>query len=253
MDTNALHFLLLYLNYSRNECLYPFNMKETSYATNLAVLRATLKRNPTKALFSSLQKGINIAYFLDRTEYQVEYSPISEMELIRGRARGKAIQIAAIEGVSDRIWSRFGGDEVRKRLSLQAMEQLSKTISNLKMLPEVTRITAPSRALDGAQAAWQIAIEISPWACMDVQDCIIYASAIVSGAEYIVTADRYFRKVINRLSNPSCEEERVIKKEILNIVFQYSLFSVEETSVPSGVNPRDLPGKADDILSVRGS
>ena len=99
LDTNALHYMHLYLTHACNESLYPFCPNDGSGDEARQHLRTVESRN----LRDSLRKGLDAIVDLSTTDSQVEYSPVSELELIAGRARGRAIEKTAQEGIPDRM------------------------------------------------------------------------------------------------------------------------------------------------------
>ena len=96
LDTNVLHFVGLYLSLAKERGLFPFG-------GDAAVAEEYLSGMTETDLAGSLGKGLRVVMSLRRDNPRVEYSTASELELLAGRAKGKAIEKAAAEGIPDRI------------------------------------------------------------------------------------------------------------------------------------------------------
>ena len=127
LDTNALHFIYLYLEHARNQRLYPFTPKEDAVAEAKKNLRAVGEANLKK----SLEKGLAAVDYLSKPDVRVEYSSVSELELIVGRARGKAVESAAKEGIPDRMWTHFYDKEISARLTTADLTDIRTRVEGL--------------------------------------------------------------------------------------------------------------------------
>ena len=127
VDTNALHYMYLYLQLAENRSLYPFSPNDDA----VVEAREHLDRAYEGNLRTDLKKGIAAVEFLAHPDIRVEYSSISELELMNGRARGKAIENAAKEGVPDRIWNRFDGNEICARLTTADLANIRTGVEGL--------------------------------------------------------------------------------------------------------------------------
>ena len=148
LDTNALHYMHLYLTHACNEDLYPFCPNDGSADEARQHLRTVASGN----LRDSLSKGLEATVDLSTTDSQVEYSPVSELELIAGRARGRAIEKTAREGIPDRMWTRFHGEEISARLNTEDLVEIGTKIASLStMLDEAgvhATVSDPDRISD---------------------------------------------------------------------------------------------------------
>ena len=87
LDTNVLHFVGLYLSRAKERGLFPFGGDAAAAEEYLSGMTET-------DLAGSLGKGLRVVISLRRDDPRVEYSTASELELLAGRARGKAIEKA---------------------------------------------------------------------------------------------------------------------------------------------------------------
>ena len=127
LDTNTLHHMHLYLTHASSKSLYPFCPNDGTADEAKAHLRTLTP----KKLRESLDKGLDVIAELSASDFQVEYSPVSELELIAGRARGRAIETAAKEGIPDRMWTRFRDEEVGSRLNTKDLADIGSGIESL--------------------------------------------------------------------------------------------------------------------------
>ena len=89
LDTNVLHFVGLYLRRARDQGLFPLVGDDVAAAKRH--LSDTIEND---ALKSSLNKGLRVVAHLQSKNIRIEYSAVSELELMEGRARGKALEKA---------------------------------------------------------------------------------------------------------------------------------------------------------------
>ena len=109
LDTNSLHYLDLFLQFIRAEGLTVEDVESGELATQLEQVEEVGYR-------TSLQKGCRIISFVLQEDEQVEFSQVSNIELLCGRVRGAVIENAAKQGIPDRMWSRIGEHEIRGRV-----------------------------------------------------------------------------------------------------------------------------------------
>ena len=132
LDTNTLHYVGIYLKYAKRKGLFPWHT-QTSVSTK-DPSRGVLDRLTEKDLKSSLKRGLETVTFLATHDVEVQYSSISELELITARSKGKAVLSAAKEGIPDRIWSHFEDKEIRDRLTPLALTTILKGVDELTSL-----------------------------------------------------------------------------------------------------------------------
>lgn len=214
LDTNTLHFIALYLNYAEDNKLYPFCIsKQEEHDAALKHLYQILD----KELSKSLRKGLHtICYMLD-SNLQIEYSVVSEIELISGKARGKAIVNAAKEGIPDRMWSHLGEDEINRRLNLSDLMDIRNRTDNLSCRLEDLNIAVLNRGR--TRDVLELAKSIAGLIYMSPIDAVIYASALVAHSDYLITADRYFQKTVNQIRCPDATSHyKEIQQQLITFI-----------------------------------
>ena len=194
LDTNVLHFMDLYLRRAKDHGLFPFGSDETA-------ARESLKAIEYESLKLKLNKGLNVLEHLRRgNNFHVEYSSACELELMAGRARGKAIEKAAAEGVPERMWwSRFTDSDVGDRLVASDLTTIGETVEGLRRLIDEAGIDATVGRSDRSRDVLELAKDVMGIVYMSAMDSIIYAGALVAEADNVFSYDDYLRKTVNRL------------------------------------------------------
>ena len=221
LDTNTLHYIGLYLCHAKKNTLYPWIAGARTKDVDAA--RDNVGDFADDKLKRSLKRGLETVHVLLIHNLQAQYSPASELELLAGKTRGEAILSAAKEGIPDRMWTHFYEDEVRSRLNLADMKAISETVQRLSVTLEDSGVAVKANVQDRKQDALYLAKEINGVVYMEPMDSIIYASSIVAGADYFVTADESLRKTINCIydggSDPSYERiNKGLKKRVSAIL-----------------------------------
>lgn len=193
LDTNVLHFVDLYLRQAKGQGLFPFGGDVLSARKHLD---DTMEY---KSLKDSLKKGLNVIEHLRSKDCRVEYSPVSEIELMAGRARGKAIEKAAGEGIPDRMWTRFSETEIGDRLLATDLAGIRKTVEGLGRLLDDAGIDATVARADRSRDVLKLAKCVTGIVYMSAVDSMVYAGAIVAEADDVISDDDYLKKTVNRL------------------------------------------------------
>ena len=227
LDTNALHFLYLYLEYAREQDLYPFSPNENAVAEASEQLSGIGETN----LKNSLGRGLITVDCLSKPGVRVEYSMVSELELMAGRARGRAVEKAAREGIPDRMWDRFSEREVNARLSHIELTEIRAGIEGLGTVLEGAGIIATVSNEGNARDVYYLAKGVAGLVYLGFADSAIYASALVAGADYLVSEDKYFRKIVNRIKNGPQPYDQV-RQEVKTLVAQIILSDAGSVTLP---------------------
>ena len=237
LDTNALHYMHLYLTHAYKEDLYPFCPNDG--AADEA--RQHLRTVASGSLRGSLSKGLEAIVDLSRTDSQVEYSPVSELELIAGRARGRAIEKTAREGIPDRMWTRFHGEEISARLNTEDLVEIGTKIASLSTMLDEAGVQATVSDPDRISDVFDLAKRIGGLVYVGFADSVIYASALVAGADYLITFDDYLGKTVNRIrTGPPPYDD--IKKRLRTVVGEILLADVASVTLPEAIR-RFPPGR----------
>ena len=237
LDTNALHYMHLYLTFASDENLYPFCPHDGSADEARQHLRTVASGN----LRSSLSKGLEAIVDLSTTDSQVEYSPVSELELIAGRARGRAIVKTATEGIPDRMWTRFHGEEISSRLNTEDLVEIGANIASLSTLLDEAGVQATVSDPDRVSDVFDLAKRVGSLVYVGFADSVIYASALVAGADYLITFDDYLRKTVNRIRTAPRPYDD-LKKRLRTVVGEILLADVALVTLPEATQ-RFPPGR----------
>lgn len=193
LDTNVLHFMDLYLRRAKDRDLFPFGGDDAAAKEHL---NTTIEDTYLK---SSLKKGLNVIEHLRRASCLVEYSSASELELMVGRARGKAIEKAAAEGIPDRMWTHLSDRKISDRLLATDMIAIRRTVEGLGQLFNDAGIDATVGRAAQSRDVLKLAKDITGIVYMSAMDSIIYAGALVAGADSVLSDDEYLKNTMHRL------------------------------------------------------
>lgn len=186
LDTNVLHYLDLYTKQARQCDWYPFGDKQGHAGLD-------------KGLKKAYGTGEAVLRYILTSDVRVQYSPMSELELVGGRLRGRAMLRAADEGAPDRMWSNYRESEIAQRLVSDDFESVHAGIGDLLEVLRERDVDAVVSHGEGMSEVWNIARELATIVFLDAKDCVIYASALVIGAKYLVTADSYLLRTATRI------------------------------------------------------
>jgi len=227
LDTNALHFTCLYLEHAKVRNLYPFSPDEDSLAKTMEDLNDASEAS----LKNSLKRGLVMVHRLSKPDIRVEYSSMSELELIAGRARGRAIEKAAREGIPDRMWSRFHDKEIDARLSPADLTNIKTRVEGLGTVLEEAGIFATLSDAGRARDVLDLAKGIASLVYLGLSDSVIYASALVADVDYLITEDKHFRGIVNRIRNDQRSYDEVWR-QVRDLVGKIILRDPAEVTLP---------------------
>ena len=218
LDTNTLHYIGLYLEYAKENTLYPMGEKLTEEDKVAAKERVSTLNE--KNLKEGLNRGLETVYVLLTKDVETQYAPVSEIELLTGKIRGRAIQIAADEGVPDRMWSDFREKEISARVGRDDMAEIKMKVDGLSTMLEESGVAVKTDTRERAvKETMDLAKVINGLVYMSAMDSIIYASALVAQADYLFTADEYFRKTVNKIQLPHAKSPyKYIRKQLCQFV-----------------------------------
>ena len=229
LDTNALHYIHLYLMYAEEQRLYPFVPGEDAFVEP----KEHLDNVQDTSLKSGLQDGLDIVASLSGpdVDVRVEYSPISELELIVGRARGKTTLKLAKEGVPERIWSKNSEELINSRLDIEDLRNVKEGVDKIGEKLEKAGIQATSSNPRRTQDVFVLAKEIAGLVYLESADNIIYASAIVAGADYVITRDSYLDRTINRIKTGQHPYDEV-RNRLRPLIAKITLEAPDDVTLP---------------------
>ena len=227
LDTNALHLIHLYLTRAEEQNLYPFAPGEGASTE----AKEQLRELRDDSLKRSLEQGLDIVACLSSPDVRVEYSPISELELMAGRARGRAIENAAKEGIPDRMWTRFSEREISRRLTTEDLASIRTRVEGLGPALEKAGILATVSDPDRTRDVLDLAKGIAGLVYLSLADSVIYASTLVARADCLITRDDYFRKTVNCIRNGRGSYDEV-KQKLRILIEQITLERPDDVTLP---------------------
>ena len=229
LDTNALHYVGLYLKYAEERNLFPFG-EECAKAAAIE----NVNKFAEVELKRGLNRGLQVIDLLSTLDVRVEYSPVSELELVTGRTKGKAIMSLAKEGVPDRMWSRFPREAmIRDHVELEDMAKIKEGINGLAILLEESGVAVKTHAREQTGDALELAKSINGLVYMEPMDSIIYASTLIARADYLFTSDRYLRKTVNLIRRGEGDRYEEINQRLKEWVSQITLGTADKVELPS--------------------
>ena len=216
LDTNVLHFISLYLRQAKIHSLFPLTGE-------IAPTNNYLDEVTDGKLRESLNKGLDTILFLSDGDFRVEYSPVSELELMAGRAKGRALEKAAQEGIPDRMWTRFHDNEIAARLVPADLTDIRAGVDDLGSALKEAGIDATVSDSRRTRDVLNVAMQVAALVYMSVMDSIIYASALVAEADHLISDDNYLSTTANRIrtgQSPFPEVRRQLEGHIEEILLK---------------------------------
>ena len=236
LDTNVLHYVDLYVKYAQEADMYPF-VDEEMDADAIDMAKTRLGSVSEKKLKVNLGHGLDVLAWISKKKIRVEYSPLTELELMAGRLKGRALQAAAEEGIPDRMWGRFPEDEIAARLASKDFQKVKAAVDGLCSALENLEIEVVVN-VEHTRDVLNLARHVAGLVYMGTMDCIIYSHALVARADYLITNDGYLKSTVNRIgSDASCRE---IKTRLSEMVSKVTLGGSGDVVLPIATQPADL-------------
>ena len=196
LDTNAVHHATLALSFG----------SENSFdvlARSSEDMKATLQARGTTASDRYVDGARIVRYLSQRFQEAAAvfyFSPLTGLELLCGALRGEAIKRAAQVGVPNRWFFRMDEKEIRICLEPNGYTQAQVHQSNVEELFDGVGLTLTEQLVN--QEVFALARALMENVFVNVQDCLVYASAVIAQASELITGDRYFRETICWTNNP---------------------------------------------------
>lgn len=243
LDTNALHYMNSYLLWAEKANLPPFQA-----GADFGQARDVLYQYMPRSIADHILKGAQTLSFIQRQvdehEAAIHASRFAKAEVIFGVLEGQAHARMAREGLPYRMRQRTGilSELVSMYLEShdyqQVIEEWDNFLGLLKDKGGITLLYVEDEE-DFSQIA-ELSEFLQTRIFMDVVDSWMYACALVMQSERIITFDRYFRQVINRLHNPSGNIDwQQLHNELQNLL--RAKLSGEPTLPHVSSLPPDLP------------
>ena len=234
LDTNMLHYIGTYLGHAREANLYPWIANLASHEEDDAIdeAKGSLDDCREDGYRDSLKRGLSAIGRIRKAHVRAEYSLVSALELLSGRARGKAVLQAAAEGVPERMWSRFPDREVGRRVTGNDLREAKKGVDGIAQLLREAGIEASATDAGRMRDVIDVANALGGVVFLSAMDSVIYANALAIEADYLLTADRYVRWVVNCIRNPDNQQFSEIKVKVEAIVRRIVLLDGDTVRLP---------------------
>lgn len=228
LDTNVLHYLDLYTKSAKKHNWYPFGKAKPAVDRDRK-LRKTYSQGEAV-----------MRYIKEASGTQVQYSPVSELELLLGRLRSRALLGAAKQGVPDRMWSGFREREISERLVPDDFGEIHDSIRELLEILEGLDVDAMVSHEERMSEVWSIARGLARIVFLSLADCLIYATAVVVEAKYLVTADDYLCYTANEIAKPEPDGAGAQVLQLLTDVSPVVPSGDTALALPSAKKPLEL-------------
>jgi hypothetical protein len=216
LDTNNLHYALLYLEFAEAHKLPPFS--EDHDRIDVELQREFHARRRT---FDDYVKGKKVVEYLRSecrgSDVEVLYGSISSLELICGLLRGGAMLEAANARLAHRMWGHMDEHEILERLTPEVYREVLEHASNIQAQFAKAGIIIGETTSDRVREAWSVARSLLRYVYLEVGDAVVYASALLSLADELLSGDGYLRKVANCLQNPTALKDERDKSRYGNV------------------------------------
>lgn len=201
LDTNSMHYGSLLLRFARDAGLWPF-----SPHTGSEHLLRVLQESYVGRTLDSFMNGLRLVQFLrERCDEgaRIEYCPITNLELMCGRLRGRAIEIAAQEGIPYRLWSPVEEREILGRLNREIYRDVHEDTATIEELFQNASVALSQTDPERIRDIWTLTSSILGIIYIDAPDCMVYSSALLAEANVLITYDAYLRYVAHAIENPA--------------------------------------------------
>ena len=227
LDTMTLHYIRLCLEYAKcRELRFPVDAQAVS------ILKEHICSVSEIPLRDSLQQGLETIVRLATEDVQIEYAAISELEMLHGIGEGTYRIKVAQEGIPHRMWSRFSQKEVRDRITTDELGKIKGRIDALGSMIENSGVFVMRSASRRTAEVLELAKGIAGLIFMAEIDSVIYASALAAGADFLVTADAYFRETVNNIYNSTDQRYHDIRRKLKKLISEVILETECEFQLP---------------------
>ena len=213
LDTMTLHYIRLCLEYAQcRELRMPVDEQAVS---ELKGHFCNVREEPLR---ESLSRGLQTIVRLASRDVQIEYAAISELEMLRGVGEGTFRLKVAQEGIPHRMWSRFSQKAVRDRITIEELRKIKGRIDALASMIEDSGIFVVQSGSKRTSEVFELAKAVAGLIFMSEIDSVIYASALASEADFLVTADSYFRQTVNEIRDSKERSFQDIRERLFELI-----------------------------------
>lgn len=231
LDTNAVHYATMALAFGTTNAIDVVN-------GDLANMAAVLQANGVGAPEWYLNGARIVKYLCHRAQDSAEfyYSPMTGLELLCGGLRAEALKRAAAVSVPYGWFSRTDEREIRTILEPDGYTLVGTRQANIDAMFDGVGITLNEKPID--KDVWELARAFMENVFIAVQDCLVYASAFLTQANELITADDFLRKTACYARNPGAAADGLtarfsaVKAAMLNKYAAISGWGLDKIVVP---------------------
>ncbi len=227
LDTMTLHHIRLCLESAKKD-----NLQFPTDEQTVSILKNHFSSVSEEPLRVSLLKGLETIYLLSRNNVQIEYAPVSKIEILTGITEGEARIKMAQEGIPHRIWSKFPDREIRDRIAIEDLVAIKNRIDDLDSMLEESEVTVTRSDSNRTNEVIELAKGIVGLIYMGEIDSIIYASAVAAGTDYLVTADSYLRETVNKIRDSKDQRYEEIRQTLNELISEVILETNGDFELP---------------------
>ena len=234
LDTMTLHHIRLCLESAKKD-----NLQLPTDEQTVSILKNHFGNISEEPLRESLLKGLETIDLLSNSDVQIEYAPVSALEMLTGVAEGEARIKMAKEGIPHRMWSGFSQREIRDRMAVEDLVAIKDHIDALDSMLEESGVTVTRSNSNRTDEVIELAKGIVGLIYMGEIDSIIYASAVAAGADYLVTADGYLRETVNNIRDSKDQRYEEIRQKLNELIIGVILEASGEFDLPQAFTVTD--------------
>lgn len=242
LDTNAVHFAVLAVS------LCVANGEDITRICKQQFMQM-LRELGLKFVESHYEKGYFIVqYLLTRSRQDPDtmfyFSPMTRLELICGGLRGEAIVSASKSRVPNRWYTRLDEEEIRLYLEPDGYNNVNQNDELNSELLRNLGINLEENKSD--KDVLQFAAELLQSVFVDVQDCVVYASAFELQADEFISNDKYMGSVARGIANPGSAPNdlearfRTAKTQLSSWASGANLWAKDDIKFPTVVDVGDI-------------
>lgn len=249
LDTNAVHYAKLALTFSTKNGV---DIATTDWPAFKKHLESAKLRHKAVRNYKNGYWVIHYVRKLTTESAEVYFSPITGLELLCGSLRGEAIKRAASGGVPNRWYTRMEEEEVRQELEPDGYAQIAADQGDIEQQFGDAGIAMIQH--EPNREVWEIARVVLENIFIDVQDCLVYASAVCLQATEVLTWDSYLGHIIEWTHNPGsaaselAERFGTLNKSLMDRYSQLMGWSADRVMLPR----RQRIDEIERVLSVGG-
>ena len=231
LDTNTLHFLGIFLEHAKAIGIYPFDSTGAPDPKERA--KDSIGTLTDHGLRRGLRKGLETVWLVLHNDLEVRYAQVTDLELLSGRARGKALLSFAREGVPERFWGKLTEKEIRERVDRHSMFHTRTAVGRIGELIDESGVAIATRASINSLDLFEIAKGVSGLVYMDAIDSVIYANALLSQCDYLFTSDGYLKDTANLIHNAATPRYLATQSELGLLLSTVMLIPKHLVVIPS--------------------